>query len=320
MDVDLLEEYEKILAVDNLINMDARHFNYFMGGLVKNCMEFIETTENHDSVYYTVMNIVGLNIPNPIKYKIMTEVMKSPKMRTIIWEKSLGEISESLGESLGITDPELIEDLRDDLLGPDFLMLGYKANRDWTGFVEKIQPFVEQKINSVEDSENIIFWSNRNTSELNENYTTIENATIGDKMFFLEGLVFINWQSESSQIPMFSTFWEELSEMYTKTVLTRLEKEEKTTLTFHTTPDAKDGVRYGAIFKNVEFPLILESNIDTINIKVNDGNEYALNISPLKEQYQSMRTTYENKLLVPMINEELIKETKLLIGGEKAYG
>lgn len=314
------ERYEQIFSSDNLLQMAPEHFNYFIGGFIKNCMEYIENTDDNMNIYYSFMNISGLNIPNPIKYKVMLEAMKSPKLRQIIWDKSITEIADSLGETLGLTNPELLEDLRDDLLGPDFLMLGYQAKRDWPGFIEKIEPYVEQKINSVEDPEKIIFWSSRDTTELNAEYTTVENATIGNKMLFLEGLVFINWASESSQIPTFSPFWEELSAMYTKTVLTRLEQEEKTSIPFYSTSDEKDGVKFGPIFQKIELPMILESGIDTININVKDGSEYALDIYGLRQQYQSMKKDLEPGVLIPMINQELRTVTQTLIGGEKQHG
>ncbi|MBQ7104539.1 MAG: hypothetical protein IJN90_01635 [Bacilli bacterium] len=314
------ERYEQIFSSDNLLQMAPEHFNYFIGGFIKNCMEYIENTDDNMNIYYSFMNISGLNIPNPIKYKVMLEAMKSPKLRQIIWDKSITEIADSLGETLGLTNPELLEDLRDDLLGPDFLMLGYQAKRDWPGFIERIEPYVEQKINSVEDPEKIIFWSSRDTTELNAEYTTVENATIGNKMLFLEGLVFINWASESSQIPTFSPFWEELSAMYTKTVLTRLEQEEKTSIPFYSTSDEKDGVKFGPIFQKIELPMILESGIDTININVKDGSEYALDIYGLRQQYQSMKKDLEPGVLIPMINQELRTVTQTLIGGEKQHG
>ncbi len=314
------ERYEQIFSSDNLLQMAPEHFNYFIGGFIKNCMEYIENTDDNMNIYYSFMNISGLNIPNPIKYKVMLEAMKSPKLRQIIWDKSITEIADSLGETLGLTNPELLEDFRDDLLGPDFLMLGYQAKRDWPGFIEKIEPYVEQKINSVEDPEKIIFWSSRDTTELNAEYTTVENATIGNKMLFLEGLVFINWASESSQIPTFSPFWEELSAMYTKTVLTRLEQEEKTSIPFYSTSDEKDGVKFGPIFQKIELPMILESGIDTININVKDGSEYALDIYGLRQQYQSMKKDLEPGVLIPMINQELRTVTQTLIGGEKQHG
>ncbi len=314
------ERYEQIFSSDNLLQMAPEHFNYFIGGFIKNSMEYIENTDDNMNIYYSFMNISGLNIPNPIKYKVMLEAMKSPKLRQIIWDKSITEIADSLGETLGLTNPELLEDFRDDLLGPDFLMLGYQAKRDWPGFIEKIEPYVEQKINSVEDPEKIIFWSSRDTTELNAEYTTVENATIGNKMLFLEGLVFINWASESSQIPTFSPFWEELSAMYTKTVLTRLEQEEKTSIPFYSTSDEKDGVKFGPIFQKIELPMILESGIDTININVKDGSEYALDIYGLRQQYQSMKKDLEPGVLIPMINQELRTVTQTLIGGEKQHG
>ena len=139
-------------------------------------------------------------------------------------------------------------------------------------------------------------------------------------MLFLEGLVFINWASESSQMPTFSPFWEELSAMYTKIVLTRLEQEEKTSIPFYSTSNEKDGVKFGPIFQKIELPMILERCIDTININIKDGPEYALDIYGLRQQYQSMKKDFEPGVLVPMINQELRTMSQTLIGGEKQHG
>ena len=266
-------------------------------GINKYIREKIKQNGLYDSIYYDLFSLYDDEVSRTLTSQIMGEVISSNRdLRSIIKNASIGEVRESIGGTLGITDETIINELSDCLLGKDFIENGYSATRDWDRFIEILSPYVDKKVAQEALSKEAVLWSKVDTKLLNQLYTTIENTTIGESLYCFEDIVFTNWNEKTSIIPQAEKLWGKLSEMYARSCSKLIDGSGKQINQLkYIFPNASDGNGFGELFKKAELPTILEcGTIDKLEVVTVESPKNLDAISSKIVDISGLRTMYNN--------------------------
>ena len=218
--------------------------------------------------YYELLTFTGESIPTDIKTQILTEAINgSPTIRSIIDKVATDEITLTLQNRFGITDPEIIKKVKASLLGDSFVTDGIRA--DWDGYVETMADHFTKKLQQeIDAGKEAVIWSGIDDEYhhvMNEQFATIENATLGSDMYFID-MVYSNWKGEG--MPKLKDLWFKLSEQYAKSVSQATSGSQPITQIKFLYPDSKamDSC-FGGLFKEAELPTICSlGKIETITM------------------------------------------------------
>lgn len=225
-----------------------------------------------DSKYYYLLNLTGLELDSDIKTELIEKLFEDKDLRECVYEHAYQELQSSMKNTFEITDVTVVENLLNALIGSKDAFVNEGINNhelNWQHFVELLSPYIKGKVAIYDLSKPPVLWSKVDCSQLNTQFTTIENSTIGEGLYFLD-LVFANWNSNSFSTPQLETLWNLLSEEFARDLCQMKTADGKTidSLKF-IFPGVEDiGGPFGNIFKNVEFAEILKNqNIKTLTLE-----------------------------------------------------
>jgi len=214
-----------------------------------------------------------MEIDNDIKSLILQETINNNKqLRQAISSQADFEISSSLETLFGITDQSVVKKVKDTLLGSSFIEDGIGISHNWDDFISIMDQNFKTKVQAMINSgQEPVIWSKIDDAYhevMNQNFTTIENTTIGGEMYFLDS-VYSNWNSTSNG-PMLEELWGKLSKSYANACcesINPLTGSNFSSIKFLYPETYAMDECFGNLFKTVEFPEILShSTIDTITM------------------------------------------------------
>ncbi len=211
------------------------------------------------SLYYDLLEISGMpGIDQTTMSEILSSVISNNKeMRSIIYEMAQEEIKQSFKDTLDIQNDADIKTLTDFILGESFVENGV-GNQNWDGFFNFIYDKVKESVAKSAKNKEAILWSKLPTIALNQMYSTIENTTLGDTMYFLD-LVYSNWNSQFSTLPPLEEFWGKMSKLYAE-ACSNLKDENGNPITkLKYIYPGQDAI--GELFKKEELPTLLEKGV-----------------------------------------------------------
>lgn len=281
-----------------------------------------------DEVYYLLLEMTGWEMNQDIKTDIISNLINSnQKIREALSENAKTEISLSLENTFGITDENMVNEVYNCLVGSEFVDKGIGANADWDKYIDIIKPYTTEKVQILSKEKEPVLWSkieNDYHPILNEKYTTIENSTIGEDMYFLD-LMYSNWDRQTTSIPPLENLWAKLSKIYAdaccevKNPITNVNVD---TISYLYPETINVENSFGKLFKTIEFPEVLHNGtIKNINLtKVNPTtlepvSTETVDISDIIDYYQN--TNCGMQLEDISSNEEAFKIFLNKIKGEK---
>ena len=281
-----------------------------------------------DEVYYLLLEMTGWEMNQDIKTDIISNLINSnQKIREALSENAKTEISLSLENTFGITDENMVNEVYNCLVGSEFVEKGIGANADWDKYIDIIKPYATEKVQILSKEKEPVLWSkieNDYHPILNEKYTTIENSTIGEDMYFLD-LIYSNWDRQTTSIPPLENLWAKLSKIYAdaccevKDPITNVNVD---TISYLYPETINVENSFGKLFKTIEFPEILHNGtIKNINLtKVNPTtlepvSTETVDISDIIDYYQNANCGMHLEDISS--NEEAFKIFLNKIKGEK---
>ena len=211
------------------------------------------------SLYYDLLEISGMpGIDQTTMSEILSSVISNNKeMRSIIYEMAQEEIKQSFKDTLDIQNDADIKTLTDFILGESFVENGV-GNQNWDGFFNFIYDTVKESVAKSAKNKEAILWSKLPTIALNQMYSTIENTTLGDTMYFLD-LVYSNWNSQFSTLPPLEEFWGKMSKLYAEACSNLKDQNGNPITKLKYIYPGQDAI--GELFKKEELPTLLEKGV-----------------------------------------------------------
>ena len=286
-------DYAKVTAsLEDGINKTAAAF-------LKRIDEVSASSEIGTSKYYEFLNLCDSGLDPSLHTKVMNKVINSSiSLRESIYNGATIELSEVLESRFGITDPLIIGNMRDMLLGSDFVAKGIGEGVNWNGFIDLIRNPIAQAVQDQVDSfKEPVIWSGFSDEyhdAMDKKFTTISNTSIGG-LFFIES-VYSNWNSSVSTYKV-EDLWSMLSEVYAKSCCSAINPYTGTKFTsikFLYPMTVNMDECFGNLFKTAELPQIVSSGtIKTITMAKTDPSSMSIvgtvdiDISDLTEYYKS---------------------------------
>lgn len=272
--------------------------------------------------YYSLVSLTGENFSDcNVKSWLLSEVIdKSEPIRKIILDETKTQVSDMLYNVFDLKDNFMQEELTNYLMGYNFVKDGINFNYDWKKFVDKISFLIKEKVNSMAQNKEFILWSkfgDEDHFKLDEKYTTIQNATIGEGFTNID-LVFPNWNQSSLLLPQLEKFWMYLSESFVDSCLSAINPntgKNYESIRFVTSQDKNIDSCFGNIFQTVELPLLVKDgrikniiftimNPENMAIKM----EHKIDISDLIEKYSDFLKQSENNISLKQLLFDEFKE------------
>lgn len=304
-------DFNRIQTLLNIKDLDSYYKNVRI--VINELITYINNCKSDDEIYYNFLNFTGLNIPSADKSTILTDLFNQlEKLRYICFKKALEEIKFSMEKIFGVLDDIFVNDLRNAILGEDFVLEGYSTT-SWDKVILLLDSWNELKMNQVTSSDQIVFWSKINDhSSLNSKFLTIESSTFGGEMYFLD-LVFNNWSSDLVKSPKLEELWKKISKLFTKNALKRFHKDGIDYINFYCEYcDSKD--YFGDIFLSTELPLLINSGINQIIVHIVDhDNKEIQNAIIDLESIRSLGdiNNISVDILRKVLKEQLIEKLKV---------
>ena len=296
--------------------------------VVNSINDYIEKNiSTKEDSYYFMLNLSGLSfLDSHNKMLLITNIINNNKLvRQGIILNARTEIEEMLANLFNIRDNNLSEEILDSILGVNFEEVGVTLNPNWDNFISLIEPYVKKKFQElVKTKDPILFGkiSDEFHSTMNDMFTTVENSTIGDSLYFLD-LVYQNWDEQNLLSPKLEDFWSKISELYVYSLCEAINPNtnKKIETVKFICPDNLDiGSCFGNIFQVVELPEIIRNGtIKNIEINMVDSDtmkttkSFVVNIENLIKKSQI--TFVSDKILVKEFLRLVKDEYKTKFGG-----
>lgn len=268
--------------------------------------EYLDKTFADDSVmaYYTLLNISGLEFSDSkTKSWIISEIINHSQVtRNAIYQETKSQIDDMLSTMLNINDPFISDELVSNILGNNFVSNGIDTQPNWDGFINKIESYVKSKFDELIKQKEPILWGkieDENHHVMNDTFTTIENTTIGEGLYFLD-LVYSNWDESSSKLPKLEDFWAKLSKLYVDVCCEAINPNTGSSydnIRFVTSNNQDLDTCFGNIFQTTELPeIIKDGKIKYITLTTVEQSTMTID-TEVKIDISELITKYRNLLL-----------------------
>lgn len=244
--------------------------------------------------YYELLNMYDLGLdPYDHSLVILKTINSSKSLRESISQAATQELESVFKNRFGFDDVT-IKELKDSLLGTEFVEKGLGQGADWDKFIEIMEePIQKQVQKSIDSGKEPVIWSSfvdEYHDLMDEKYTTISNTSIGG-LNFIES-IYTNWNSNATAFKT-EDLWGRLSTTYAQACCEAVDSagNELESIKFLYSKDVSVAESFGELFKTKELPEILSYDtihtislaktdpttmevIDTIDIDISDICEY----------------------------------------------